>query len=77
MINKIILIISALSVVGCHSNNDYQHPIVVPPPPNVSPPNKVPSFIPTPQPTFIPPLPYQVARRKQESERKVLTFIVE
>lgn len=76
MVHKIVLIISALSVVGCQSNNDYQHPIVVPPPPNVTPPNKAPTFTPTPQPTFIPYMPYQVARRNQENEKKSLTFIV-
>ena len=76
MINKIILIISALYVVGCQSNNDYQYPIIIPPPPSVLPPNKPPAFTPAPRPTFVPYMPYQVARRNQESERKVLTFIV-
>ena len=74
--NKIFLIISALSVVGCQSNNDYQHPIVVPPPPNVTPPNKAPDFTPAPQPTFTPYMPYQVAKRNQENAKKSLTFIV-
>ena len=63
-------------MVGCQSNNDYQFPIVVPPPPNVMPPNKAPSFIPTPQPTFIPYMPYSVAQKNQKNERKTLTFIV-
>lgn len=74
--NKIFLIISALSVVGCQSNNDYQYPIVVPPPPNVLPPNKAPTFTPAPQPTFVPYMPYQVAKRNQENAKKSLTFIV-
>lgn len=74
--NKIFLIISAVFVVGCQSNKDYQHPISVPPPPDVLPPNKAPAFTPTPQPTFIPPMPYQIARRHKENQRKELTFIV-
>jgi hypothetical protein len=76
MINKTILIFSALSVTGCTSNKDYQYPIAVPPPPNVIPPNKAPNFTPIPQPSFIPYMPYHIAQRKQENERKVLTFIV-
>jgi len=74
--NKIFLLISALYIVGCQSNNDYQYPITVPPPPNVLPPNKAPTFTPAPQPTFTPYMPYQIARRHKENERKVLTFIV-
>jgi len=63
-------------MVGCNSNKDYQHPISVPPPPNVMPPNKAPSFTPIPQPTFIPYMPYSVAQKNQKNERKTLTFIV-
>ena len=74
--NKIFLIISALFVIGCNSNKDYQHPISVPPPPNVMPPNKAPSFTPVPHPMFIPYMPYHVARRAEENDRKELTFIV-
>ncbi len=74
--NKIFLIISALFVVGCNSNKDYQHPISVPPPPNVMPPNKAPSFTPVPPPTFIPYMPYHIAKEVEENDRKVLTFIV-
>jgi len=77
MINKIVLIISALYIVGCQSNNDYQRPISIPPPPNVTPPNKAPSFIPARRPTFIPYMPYSVAQRHQEGERKALTLILE
>lgn len=75
MVNKIVLIISALSVVGCQSNNDYQHPISVPPPPNVTPPNKPPTFTPAPHPSFIPYIPYHIAREAKENEKKSLTFI--
>jgi len=77
MINKIILIISALYVVGCQSNNDYQHPISIPPPPNVLPPNKAPAFTPPPRPNFMPRTPYSIAQKKRHNDRKVLTFIVE
>ncbi len=74
--NKIFLIICALSVVGCQSNNDYQHPISVPPPPNVTPPNKAPAFTPVPHPAFVPYMPYHIARKAKENEKKSLTLIV-
>lgn len=73
--NKIFLIICALSVVGCRSNNDYQQPISVPPPPNVTPPNKAPAFTPVPHPAFVPYMPYHIARKAKENEKKSLTFI--
>lgn len=73
MINKIILIISALFVIGCTSNKDYQYPIA--PPPNMTPPNKAPNFTPPPQPSFIPYMPYHVAKKAEENKKKVLTFM--
>jgi hypothetical protein len=73
--NKIFLIISAVFVVGCQSNKDYQHPIPVPPPPNVLPPNKAPAFTPVPHPAFVPHMPYHIARKVEENEKKSLTLI--